>query len=95
MGAGEQGAATENMPPRINVYEVRPAADGNGYELISDALAKGRMPFKRQHVAVDFATLHSGRFASLINVFDGDGRIIATHQQPGATSSVPNQPERA
>ena len=75
----------DQRPARVNAYEVRPASEGDGWELISTSLAKGRMPFTKQHVAVGYATLHSGRLASVVRVYDADGNLLATHTQPAAT----------
>lgn len=73
----------EKLPPcRVNVYEVRPANTGEGFDLISDALATGRLRLSKEHVAVGYATLHRGANAALIRVYDAAGEVIATHQQP-------------
>jgi hypothetical protein len=80
----DRATTGDEPPPRTNVYEVRPAAEGTGYDLVSDALAKGRMPFTKQHIAIGYATLHSGRLASVIRVYSADGQLIATHTQRAA-----------
>ena len=67
---------------RVNVYEVRPVGAGEEFELISEAISTGRLRFMKQHVAVGYATLHSGSHASVICVYDAAGRVIATHEQP-------------
>ena len=69
---------------RTNVYVVRPAARGEGFDLISTALATGRLHFGKKHVAVGYATLHSGSHASLIRVYDAAGRLTATHERAAA-----------
>lgn len=69
---------------RVNVYEVRPLGAGEEFELISDAISTGRLRFTKQHVAVGYATLHSGSNGSLIRVYDAAGQVIATHEQPTA-----------
>ena len=69
---------------RVNVYEVRPIGGGEEFELISEAISTGRLRFTKQHVAVGYATLHSGSQASVIRVYDATGRVIATHEQPTA-----------
>ena len=69
---------------RANVYEVRPIGGGEEFELISEALSTGRLRFTKQHVAVGYATLHSGAHASVIHVYDATGQVIATHEQPRA-----------
>ena len=67
---------------RMNVYEVRPATTGEGFDLISDAISTGRLRLSKQHVAIGYATLHSGSHASVIRVYDDAGELIATHEQP-------------
>ncbi len=66
----------------LNVYEVRPAKNSDGFELISDSISTGRLRFSKQHVAVGYATLHTGSHASIIRVYDEAGALIATHEQP-------------
>ncbi len=77
---------------RVNVYEVRPAATGEGFDLISQAISTGRLRFTKQHVAVGYATLHSGSYASVIRVYDAAGEVIATHEQPAAGSRAGDAP---
>jgi hypothetical protein len=67
---------------RLNVYEVRPAKTGEGFDLISDSISTGRLRLSKQHVAIGYATLHSGSQASIIRVYDEAGELIATHEQP-------------
>ena len=66
---------------RTNIYEVRPAKTGEGFDLISDSISSGRLRLSKQHVAVGYATLHSGSNASVIRVYDEAGHLIATHEQ--------------
>lgn len=66
---------------RLNVYEVRPAKTGDGYELISESISTGRLRLSKQHVAIGYATLHSGAHASVIRVYDEAGELVATHEQ--------------
>lgn len=73
---------------RVNVYEVRPKAEGAGFVLVSSALASGRMEFTKEHVAVGYAMLHSGSYASVIRVYDGGGKLTASHEQPAAKSQT-------
>ena len=72
----------------MNVYEVRPATTGEGFDLISDALSTGRLRLSKQHVAIGYATLHSGAHASSIRVYDADGELVATHQQPAGRAGA-------
>ena len=67
---------------RTNIYEVRPAKTGEGFDLFSDSISSGRLRLSKQHVAVGYATLHSGANASVIRVYDETGELIATHEQP-------------
>ena len=73
---------------RINVYEVRPTRTGDGFDLISESISTGRLRFSKQHVAVGYATLHSGSHASVIRVYDEAGAVIATHEQPPGRGAV-------
>ena len=67
---------------RMNVYEVRPAKTGEGFDLISESISTGRLRLSKQHVAIGYATLHSGSNASIIRVYDEAGELIATHEHP-------------
>ncbi len=67
---------------RLHVYDVRPAATGEGFDLISDALSSGCLRFTKQHVAIGYATLHSGAHPSRIRVYDPDGQLTETREQP-------------
>ena len=71
---------------RVNFYEVRPAADGAGFELSSDMLASGRLAFSKEHVAIGYARLHSGARASVIRIYDAAGNLLETREQPGTSS---------
>ena len=73
---------------RVNVYEVRPATTGEGFDVISEALSGGCLRLSKQHVAIGYATLHSGSRASVIRVYDGAGELIATHEQPAGRDSL-------
>ena len=66
---------------RANVYDVRPAPTGDGFDLISESLSAKQLRLTKLHVAVGYATLHSGSRASVIRVYDADGNLIATHSQ--------------
>ena len=70
----------------MNVYEVRPASFGEGFDLISDALSSGRLRFSKQHVAIGYATLHSGSHACTIRVYDANGQLAETRDQPAPRS---------
>lgn len=74
--------------PRVNVYEVRPAEDRDGFDLISSALSTGRIHFSKQHVAVGYATLHSGSRASVIRVYDRAGELVETREQAAARAQT-------
>ena len=75
--------APEKQPTeRLNIYEVRPTTSGDGFDLISDALVTGRLRLSKQHVAIGYATLHSGSHPAVIRVYDADGQLVATHEQP-------------
>ena len=75
---------------RVNLYEVRPIGAGEEFELISEAISSGRLRFTKQHVAVGYATLHSGSHASVIRIYDAAGQVIVTHEHParGRASSA-------
>ena len=73
---------------RVNVYEVRPATNGDGFDLISDAISTGRLRLTKEHVAIGYATLHSGSNASLVRVYDAAGQLVATHEQPSGRAGA-------
>ena len=75
----------------MNVYEVRPATNGDGFDLISDALVTGRLRLSKQHVAIGYATLHSGSHRSVVRVFDADGQLVATHEQSPSRGTAHEQ----
>lgn len=68
--------------PQVNVYDVRPARTGEAFELFSDALAGGKLQFSKEHVAVGYATLHSGSKGSLIRIYDAAGTLVSVREQP-------------
>lgn len=72
----------------VNVYEVRPSPGGSGFDLISEALTTGRLHFSKEHVAVGYATLHSGSNASVIRVYDATGELTATYEQRAASGAA-------
>ena len=74
---------------RKNVYQVRPTGGGDGFDLLSDAISTGRLHFSKEHVAVGYAALHSGSNASIIRVYDLDGNLKASHEQPAAGERSP------
>ena len=82
------GSSPNEKPPasRPNVYEVRPAKTGEGFDLISDSISSGRLRLSKQHVAIGYATLHSGSHAAVIRVYDEAGELIATHEHPPGRS---------
>ncbi len=74
---------------RVNIYEVHPSPRGEGFDLISDAISTGKLHFSKEHVAVGYATLHSGSHASVIRIYDSSGQLTATHSQPAARKGGP------
>ncbi len=67
--------------PRVNLYEVRPCPGGYGFDLLSGALSSGRLTFSKEHVAVGYATLHSGARASVIRIYDAAGNLLDSREQ--------------
>jgi hypothetical protein len=74
-------ATKKNAP-----YEIRPRKDHRGVDLISDALAFGRLWYGEPN-AVTNATgyaMHDSRSAdAVIRVYDEAGNVIETHEHKG------------
>lgn len=68
---------------RTNCYEVRPAGGERGFLLVSEALATKRLQFRKEHVAIGYAALHSGSRPAIIRIYDGRGELTATHEHLG------------
>jgi hypothetical protein len=69
-----------------HVYEVRPRKDHRGVDLISDALAFGRLRYGEPDAipnAVGYAKFRSRSHDAVIRVYDDAGNVIETHEQTG------------
>jgi hypothetical protein len=67
-------------------YEVRPRKDKRGVDLISDALAFGRLWYDGPNAvsnAVGYAMHYSRAQDAVIRVNDDAGSVIETHQHQG------------
>jgi hypothetical protein len=62
---------------------VRPRKDLRGVDLISDALAFGRLWYEQAPDAIDYAKFYSRSHAALIRVYDAAGNVIETHEHAG------------
>jgi len=67
---------------KIHVYEVRPRKDKRGVDLISDALAFGRLWYAGPD-AVDYAKFRSRSHDAVIRVYDEADNVIETHEHAG------------
>lgn len=68
----------------IHIYEIRPRADKQGFDLISDALPLSPLWYSGPNAisnAIRFAKFHSGSHDAVIRVFDEAGNVIETHEQ--------------
>src|SRR6266478_3918284 len=71
-----------------HVYEIRPRADHDGVDLISDALRFGSLWYSGPNGvsnAIGFAKFFSRSHDALIRVYDEAGNVIETHQQAGSS----------
>ena len=69
--------------PTLEVYEVRPREDGDGFDLISDRLRHGPIWYAgadavRKAVAYAKFRSHSRSHRAIIRVFDHTGAVIQT-----------------
>ena len=75
-------------PPTISthVYEVRPRADKDGVDLISDTLHFGALWYAGPNAitnAIGFAKSYSRSHDAMIRVYDAAGNLIETHEHKG------------
>jgi hypothetical protein len=69
-----------------HVYEVRPRKDKRGFDLISEALAFGRLWYAEPNAisnAIGYAKFRSRSQHAVIRVFDESGTVIETHEHGG------------
>jgi hypothetical protein len=74
----------------MHVYEVRPRTDGRGFDLISDALAFGRLWYDGPNAvtnATGYAMHDSRSVDAVIRVYDVAGNVIETHEHAEITSA--------
>jgi hypothetical protein len=69
-----------------DVYEIRPRADHDGVDLISDALRFGSLWYAGANAisnAIGFAKFFSRSYNAVIRVYDDAGNVIQTHEHAG------------
>ena len=71
-------------PRALDVYEIRPRKDGNGFDLVSDRFRRGPIWYAgpdavRNAVAYAKYRSHSRSRRAIIRVFDHSGAVIETH----------------
>jgi hypothetical protein len=69
-----------------HVYEIRPRADKNSVDLISDALIYSPLWYRGPNAirdAIDYAKCRSRSHRAVIRVFDDAGNVIETHEHTG------------
>ena len=70
----------------IHEYGVRPRKDKRGVDLISDALAFGRLWYGEPSAvanAIGYAEHSSRSHDAVIRVYDESGNVIETHEHVG------------
>ena len=70
----------------MHVYEVRPRKDRRGFDLLSDALAFGRLWYDGPNAlsnAIGYAMHDSRSHNAVIRVCDAAGNVIETHEHSG------------
>ena len=70
----------------MHVYEVRPRKDRRGFDLLSDALAFGRLWYVGPNAlsnAIGYAMHDSRSHNAVIRVCDAAGNVIETHEHSG------------
>src|SRR5437762_14228534 len=73
---------------RTDVYEIRPRADKDGVDLVSDALPYSPMWYRGPKAitdAIDHAQLFSRSHDAVEHIYDDAGNVIETHQHPAAS----------
>ncbi len=65
----------------MHVYEVPPAQDKRGVDLISDALPFGRLWYTKASNAFDYAQFYSRSHDAVIRVYDEAGNVIETRER--------------
>jgi len=74
----------------LDVYEIRPRKDGEGFDLVSDRFRRGPIWYAgpdavRNAVAYAKYRSHSRSRRAIIRVLDHCGALIETHSFPGAS----------
>ena len=70
----------------MHLYEVRPRKDYRGVDLISKALAFGRLWYGEPEAvsnAIGYAPYRSRSHDAVIRVYDESGNVIETHEHQG------------
>ena len=70
----------------MHVYEVRPRKDHRGVDLISDALAFGRLWYDGPGAvsnAIGYAEHCSRSHHAMIRIYDDEGNVVETHEHAG------------
>jgi hypothetical protein len=70
----------------MHVYEVRPRKDKRGVNLISDALAFGRLWYSEPNAAsnaIGYAKFFSRSHDAVIRIYDDVGNVIEMHEHAG------------
>ena len=71
---------------RTDVYEIRPRADKDGVDLVSDALPYSPMWYRGPTAitdAIDHAKFFSRSHDAVIRVYDDAGNLIETQEHAG------------
>jgi hypothetical protein len=70
----------------VHIYEIRPRADKQGFDLIGDALPYSPLWYRGPNAirdAISCAKRRSRSYDSVIRVYDAASNVIETHEQPG------------
>ena len=83
---GANGRMEMSASPALDVYEIRPRKDGDGFYLISDRLQHGPLWYTGPnafHYATAYAKYRSlsRSHQAIIRVFDEAGNVTETHVQ--------------
>jgi hypothetical protein len=71
---------------RTDVYEIRPCADKDGVDLVSDALPYSPMWYRGPKAitdAIDHARFFSRSHDAVVHIYDKSGNVIETHEHSG------------
>jgi hypothetical protein len=84
--ASDQNHVPVRLMSDEHVYEIRPRADKDGVDLVSDALPYSPMWYRGPTAitdAIDHAKFFSRSHDAVVRIYDQAGNVIETHKDKG------------